>query len=203
MSKKYLITPSLLNSWQFYMNCREDYEEKAKESFLNSLNRVKTPTNEAMQKGINFENHVKKSVEGEKGFIVTEKQEYADCVQEVANVVHGGQWQVKVYKDMVIENIPFFLYGRIDVLKGIYAYDIKFTSNYETGKFLKSYQHPFYLDCIDVPYFAYLISDGKNVWREDYKKSELNPIENTIRDFVQWLPEEWQDIYFDKWKSKY
>jgi hypothetical protein len=198
----YLITPSLLNSWQYYLNCREGYEDSAKESFINTLKRIKAPTTEAQQKGIDFENYVKLATEGKKGFITTENQQYADCIQEIADIVEGGAWQVKVYKDMIIDNFNFFLYGKVDVLKGNYAYDIKYTGNYkEAGKFFDSYQHPFYLECLDVPHFAYLISDGKNVWREDYHKSELYPIENSIRDFIQWMPKEFAEIYFDKWKS--
>jgi hypothetical protein len=199
---KYLITPSLLNSWQYYLNCHEDYEDSAKESFLFSLKRMKSPTTEAQQKGIDFENYVKLATEGKTGFILDQDQQYAECVSEIADIVQDGAWQVKVYKNMIIDNIQFFLYGRMDVLKGINAYDIKYTENYDTGKYFDSYQHPFYLSCIDVPNFVYLISDGKNVWREDYKKINLNPIENTIRDFIQWLPEEWKQIYFDEWKSE-
>ena len=102
---RYLITPSLLNSWQYYLNCHEDYEDLAKESFLFNLNRIKSATTEAKQKGINFENYVKLATEGKKGFIMLEGQQYAECVQEIADIVEGGAWQVKVYKDVVIDNI--------------------------------------------------------------------------------------------------
>lgn len=197
---KFLITASLLNSWQYYMNCREEYEESAKESFIASLQRIKYPTTPAQQTGIDFESNVFSVCDNKP--IYNQVPTYVDCAKEISEIIKNGQRQVKVYKDMTIDNIDFFLYGIVDVLKGSYAYDIKYTGNYEAGKFLNSAQHPLYLECLDVPNFAYLISDGSNVWIEEYMIADINPIHNIIRDFMNWLPEDWKRIYFEKWQSK-
>ncbi len=199
---RYLITPSLLNSWQYYINYEGDKENEVKVSFLADLNKERREPSEAMLKGIEFENLVHAFAENWTIPKLPDDKLLIDCAWEIAEIVKGGAWQSKVYKDMIVDGISFFLYGKIDVLKGACAYDIKFTGNYEIGKFLNSAQHALYLECIDVPYFQYLASDGSNVWREEYKKSETLPIEVTIRKFITWLPNDWKKIYFEKWKSK-
>lgn len=199
---RYLITPSLLNSWLYYLNYEGGKDEEIKKSFLIDLNREQKEQTEAMKDGIEFENNVRKATEGQKGFIFGKDQAYADCVAEVAEIVQGGAWQCKVYKNMTIAEINFFLYGKIDVLKGAYAYDIKYSESYEVGKYLDSAQPSLYLECINVPNFSFLISDGKNVMREDYRKEDIRPIENIIKEFIEWLPKDWKQIYFEKWISK-
>lgn len=52
---KYLMTQSLLNSYLYQFNCIDDYTEEAHQRFLNTLNKIYSPPNEAIQRGIDFE----------------------------------------------------------------------------------------------------------------------------------------------------
>jgi hypothetical protein len=77
----------------------------------------------------------------------------------------------------------------MDVIKRDTIYDIKFTSNYELGKFYNSSQHRIYLYCLGLPKFQYLISDGKEYWTEDYHNHEgiEDELKGMISDFMGYL----------------
>lgn len=156
-----LITPTLLNNFHFYSNyCGENQAEKRQE-FLDMLAKVRREPNEAMQKGIDFEEQVHAYT------AYPNDKDYSPAVQEAGSIVRGGIWQEKVRKKMG----DYLLYGRPDVIKVDTIYDIKRAaraSNYDIGKYEHSAQHKIYMYCTHIPNFEYVISDGKDVWREQY-----------------------------------
>jgi hypothetical protein len=91
---------------------------------------------------------------------------------EIADAVKGGLWQERVYLDLRFrQHGDFLLYGKLDVLKGPWNHEIKWRrrgSTYETGQYAKGIQHSAYMAGTGCPKFAFHISDGKTVWREDY-----------------------------------
>ena len=185
---KYLLTPSLINSFQYYI--QDEYKSPAdsRADFLKTLSREKFEPNQAMQNGIFFEDSVNDFC---KGILKIEVKEpcYWDCVKSIGDIVKGGLWQQTVKKDLTVGNQEFLLYGKCDVIKRDTIYDIKFTSNYEVGKFLDSAQHLIYLYCLDLPKFQYLISDGKDYWVEDYHNHAgiEDEIKFKISDFMGYL----------------
>ena len=56
--KNLYLTPTLLNSWQYYINSKDRQEEQAKEGFFNCLNKIKTQPTPKMLRGLQFENDV-------------------------------------------------------------------------------------------------------------------------------------------------
>jgi carbonic anhydrase len=94
----------------------------------------------------------------------------------------------------------------MDVVKRDTIYDIKFTSNYEVGKFVSSSQHRIYLYCSDLPKFQYLVSDGKEYWIEDYHNHANieNELKGMISDFMNYLDNdiEAKEMFLTKWESK-
>jgi hypothetical protein len=204
---KYLITPSLLSSYAYYIQdeCKSPAESRA--DFLKTLSREKFEPNEAMQKGIDFEANVEKCCDFVSPYaMLPSPTPYDDCVIAIAKIVRGGLWQQSVKKEIKVGNQEFLLYGRTDVIKRDTIYDIKFTSNYELGKFLDSSQHLIYLYCSDLPNFSYLISDGKEFWREDYHNHAgiENEIKSKISDFLGYLEndKEAKEMFLTKWESK-
>lgn len=201
---KHLITTSLLNSLHRYL--KESFaktEAEQRQEFLQTLRREKTEPNEAMQKGIAFENRISEFC----GSIITSIAfEYNEPAEELAQIVKGGLWQQSVKKDLKIGNSKFLLYGRTDVIKRDTVFDIKFTSNYELGKFQDSSQHLIYLYCSDLPKFSYLISDGKDWWREDYfnHAGVEGEIKSKVSEFFDYLEgdKEAKELYFNNWISK-
>lgn len=205
---KYLITASLINSFAYYQNDEWRPPEVSRADFLKTLSRERFTPNEAMQKGIDFE----AKIEGycslvKSGCEHAEQLTDDKIVSDIGNIVSGGLWQESCKKDMSFNGFDIILYGRCDVIKADTIYDIKYTGKYETGKFQDSIQHLIYLYCLDLPKFSYLVSNGKDWWKEDY--SNGSNVEDNIRskvsDFFEYLKSdiEAKRLFHSKWQSKY
>lgn len=203
-NKRYLITPSLLNSWGYIWNCvdnvkeaesdkicledkKSEAQEKALQDFLRTLNREPIEPNFFMKQGIEFEDECYKG---------------HTCVSPI---IKGGAYQIVGTKDVTIDGINFVMYGRLDVLKGGIIYDIKRVMKYAPQKYLKSYQHGFYLELFENAYeFKYLVYDGKDLHTETYYRDQCVSMKEVISMFIKWLRDnKLLDIYLDKWVSKY
>lgn len=200
---KYLITPSLYGSYLWYHDTdfnnmyddterAEQAEKQAYQDFLNCLNKIKTPTTEAQQKGIDFETMVYELTDG---LEPCGDEVEAQGAREVADIIgKGGVWQQVLMK----ETDKYLLYGRSDYINRDTIYDIKRTSSYEEGKFLKSIQHQIYFAGADsLEHFKYVIAAGKStpsIFVEYYHK-EPNNLENLLGkvdlmvDFIKSVPE--------------
>ena len=200
---KYLITPSLINSFQYYINDKFKSPADSRADFLKTLSKEKFKPNEAMQKGIDFEEEIFHQCCLEKE--VGKKLTSDPICDEIVKIVKGGLWQQTCKKDLQIGNQEFLLYGKMDVVKRDTVYDIKYTSNYELGKFLGSAQHLIYLYCTGLPKFKYLISNGKDFWIEDYFNSVNIEyyIKNKINDFLSYLENdsEAKNLFQTKWRG--
>lgn len=203
-NKRYLITPSLLNSWAYIWTCvdnvkeaesdkicledkKSEAQEKALQDFLKTLNREPIEPNIYMKQGIEFEDACYR---GE------------TCVSPI---IEGGAYQIVGTKEMTVGGINFLLYGRLDVLKGGTIYDIKRVMRYAPQKYLKSYQHGCYFELFPNAYrFTYLVFDGKDLHKETYYPDQCVSIEEVIREFIAWLDKnDLLEIFFEKWVSKY
>ena len=198
-----LVTPSLLNSWLYIWLSRDNVKEsandaicledkqdlamqKAYDEFLGTLRREQTPPNENMLRGIQYED---------------------DCYKgltDASPIIKGGAFQIVGKKDVVVDSVPFLMYGRLDVLKNGIIYDIKRVTRYATQKYLHSAQHGFYLDLFtNANQFTYLAFDGNKLHQETYYRGQYKPTEAILSDFIQWLRENnlW-DVYASLWASK-
>lgn len=198
-----LVTPSLLNSWLYIWLsranvkesandaiCLEDKQDlamqKAYDEFLSTLRREQTPPNGNMLRGIQYED---------------------DCYKgltDASPIIKGGAFQIVGKKDVVVDNVPFLMYGRLDVLKNGIIYDIKRVTRYATQKYLHSAQHGFYMDLFpNASQFTYLAFDGNKLHQETYYRGQYKPTEAILSDFIQWLRENnlW-DVYASLWASK-
>lgn len=209
---RYLITPSLYGAYSYYKNtdyckfCEDmdkaiEAEKKAYQDWLNTLNKVKTPTTEAQQKGIDFENAVQELCENYEGvhledeklvfgnevdFILTSMLPEAEAKSafEIAKKVVKGIWQETLQKE--VDN--YKLYGRADVIKQNYIYDIKRVSQYDVGKYQKSIQHLLYMECADIDNFEYLIADKSgNIYSEYYAREPQEVLLSKIDEMVEFI----------------
>ncbi len=198
---RYLMTHSLLSAWLYTMkeNPREDAtsEKDPMGEFMQTLRREPTPTTEAMQKGIDFENLVTAIIGGTHD---TRNNWYC-AAATVASIIDGGILQYKARKEICVNDMTLVLYGRLDALKAGEIYDIKFSSKYERGKYFGSTQHPVYLSLIpEARSFTYLISNGIDVWTEQYRREETLSIYPIIADFLDWLTVQGlMGLYREKW----
>jgi hypothetical protein len=150
--KGFLITPSLYSAWQYWYG--SEYSEK--KEILDTLNKVKKEKTQAMQRGIDFENAIRCVCKG------GASEDF--CVLEAADIVQGGMWQQRVCKELDDD----LVYGYADVLRRDTIFDIKRVNNYDTGKYQGSIQHLIYMYATGIPYFEYVVSDGRGVYAEAY-----------------------------------
>lgn len=217
--ENYLITTSLLNSFDYFLNYSEDEaraiygfdanvrtDVQMRDDFILTLKRERSIPNEAMQKGIDFEDKVRAIC---KGASYSPCNQIDDPIREIAEIALDGLWQQTCQKKINVNGIAYLLYGKMDVIKHNWIYDIKFvtkTANYELGKFLNSVQHRIYMFCTGIGNFSYLVSDGKQVWKEEYRATDYDEsiIKNRIRKFREYLKNdaELEHLFLTNWKSK-
>lgn len=214
-SPRYRITATLLNSWQYIFDAKDDvfesendtmsYEdklaaetEKRYNDFLNTLNRIPFD-NPYMERGRIFEKTV------------------CDGNDPVFSpYVKNGAFQVTVTKDVDIDGVPITLYGVLDVLKKGRIMDLKRVSKYKYGKYKTSHQHPMYMflvpEAID---FTYLVADNnidslkeetraKGYHLEHYLPVNCENILDVCSQFISWLKSKGlYEIWTEKWQMKY
>ncbi len=214
---RYLITPTLLNSFGFYRSYKGEDEDGSRQDFLRTLSRERFEPNESMLKGIKFENDIHDYCNGNYNFQGVRNEfnsdaannkiiAYDNCVEEIGGICLNGLWQESVKKEINTSGFNFLLYGRTDVIKEDSIYDIKRTAKYDLGKYQGSAQHRIYLYCSGLPKFSYLISNGKDCWSEDYTNHDMIETEICVMiyEFVRYLDnnKEAGQMYFDKWISR-
>ena len=73
------------------------------------------------------------------------------------------------------------------------------------NNYIGSPQHPMYFALVPkAREFQYKICDGKYIYTETYRPDEVEPIERTIKHFMDFLDKQnLVKTYCDNWKSKY
>ncbi len=200
---RYLMTHSLLASWLYTMR-ENPYEDATSESdpmgeFMMTLRREPTPTTEAMQNGIRFENLVTAIINGN----ADPSEQWYSAAEKVARRCAGGILQYKEKKTLMVGDMELLLYGRLDCLKAGEIIDIKFSKGYDPGKYFSSTQHPTYFELIpEADRFTYLVSNGSAVWPETYRRDEAGDIRPVIADFFDWLRAvDLMSVYQEHWKA--
>ena len=197
------ITKTLLDSYAYMFDCYEGGEDEAYESFLKTLKREPIEETEAIANGKAFEAMVQALAEGRE---VTPGK-WENGARKVAEIVQGGQWQLHVDTDVTVDGRTFWLHGFCDVVKAGVIYDIKFKNKSFNGldlygSYRNHSQHSAYLRCLPEAYeFVYLVSDGEELYTEAYNRLNSRPIEEYIRDFMNWLQTkpELLKIYEERW----
>ncbi|MDO4549512.1 MAG: hypothetical protein Q4D04_15590, partial [Clostridia bacterium] len=197
-----------LSSWLYLMK-ENPYEDATTEKdpmaeFMLTLRRQPIPKSEAMQNGIDFENLVTDIVNGtykpeikygRANKATGEATEYKkfhpwyDAARQIADIISGAVLQASFSKHIEVNQCgDYLLYGRLDALKAGTIFDIKFSKDYDVGKYRESTQHPVYFTLVpEACEFTYLISNGSLVWTETYRRYETDAIEPVIGMFNEWL----------------
>jgi len=176
--------------------------ENGYEDFLKTLRREPIQQNKAMLEGIRFENVLNATL---KGAEIGIDHEWYKPIMELYPTLAGAQQQVRLSRDLTVNGVTFVCYGVLDFLKAGTVFDTKYSKTYSVGKYLDSPQAPMYLFLVpEAREFQYKICDGKYIYTETYRPDEVEPIERTIKHFMDFLDK--QDLiktYCDNWKSKY
>ena len=192
-ANKLRVTQSLLSSWQWSYKKKDGWDD-----FLATLNREKKPPTKAMLEGIRFENCLNSVLDGAE---ITSDHEWYKPIRQLAKYLDGAQQQVTLFQDIQVDGQPILLHGVLDYLKAGVIYDTKFSKNYHLNKYLDSPQHPMYLALVpEARRFEYLSCDGTWVYREAYPRDIVEPIEPTIKQFLQFLKaNNLYQIFEQKW----
>lgn len=196
----YRLTHTLLESWRRATDPESDEDDFA--SFLNLLERKKTPKTPAMKTGIAFETAINRYVSSQT--VDIEDERMLKAVTQFGNRLRGAQLQVRAELPVEIEKIPFLLVGVADALYAGIISDIKRPTRYEYGKYSLSTQHPMYMELFpEATRFDYLIFDGAYCYREQYRRGDFAPIHDTIRAFVRYLNDaDLMEVYQKYWEEK-
>lgn len=202
---EYMVTHSLLSAWLYTMK-ENPYEDASQEerdpfaTFLLTLMREPTEQTQAMKDGIDFENLVTEIINGRYDTpaddLLPDEAEYERFInsayfkaaERVATMLKGSILQCRAYKTVRVNGLDIFLYGRLDALKAGTIYDVKYSKKYERGKYIGSTQHLTYFEVVpEAERFVYIISNGVDVWTEEYRRDETDSIIPIISDFLDWL----------------
>ena len=197
------ITKTLIESWQYTFDCAEGYEDEAMEDFLATLKREPKEPTEAMINGTTFENQCYALANDPQAI----PEKWVNGTRKVAEIIRYGQFQVPVSCDLTIAGRDIWLYGICDVVKAGTIFDVKFRnkslgSTDVYGKYLDCSQHSIYLKALpEASRFIYLVSDGDDLYTEEYHRSNSKPVEYYVLNFLSWLQSspELMKIYEERW----
>lgn len=202
-----LITPTLLDAYEFATSAPPKWKVRAEAGFLSKLRREKVDYPVWVKKGRAFEDTVYRVCNAHPNNPVTQGSE---LFQKVCNKCQGGVFQKKLKKPVSIEGQKVFFFGYADVIHPSTIIDIKTTLTYKgPEKYLNGHQHLMYTYLAELPNFEYLIAQWKDeysntlqaVYEITYKAPDLEKLEKTIeekvKNFFNYLRENglWDDYY--------
>lgn len=202
----YLMTKSLLESWQYCFDCYEGYEDEARESFLKTLRREPVEQTEAMRNGVEFENAVYAT---EKGLFDPRGHRWEKGIRTIASLLNGAPVQIRAQRELTVHKMDFLVYGVLDALKAGTIYDVKFSNKSFgsadlAGKYLSCSQHPAYFYIVpEAERFQYLVSDGEDVYIEQYSRKDSPFIGDIVSNFIDSITADGLlGIYKEYWGAK-
>jgi hypothetical protein len=204
----YAIYPTLLDAFSWY---KRSESETALQEFIDKVNRVKTPATDPMLRGIAFNEKVDNTIKGVPIFLEKEHDETVkihdigcpvEIIEEFSDLFSKSALQVFVDGRLTTRYGQIKIYGYIDALQGHTIGEFKTTGKYEFPKYLHNWQHPCYLHCLkdqSIRRFVYLITDFKNVYREDYHWTQAgeDSLIGICNELIEFL-EEKRDLITDK-----
>ena len=112
---------------------------------------------------------------------------------ELAQLVKGAQFQVRIQKPITVNGMDFEIVGVLDALREGTIFDFKFKNKSFgsldlAGDYLDSAQHPFYFYLVpEARKFLYMVSDGNDIYIEQYFPEETRSAEEIIAEFILFL----------------
>lgn len=179
----YRFYPKLLNSFALYLNQSRDASGKIivdEIEMIERINRVKKPTTRAQQKGMDFERAVT---------LGENEEAFGEGIIDKARQLIPDRYKTQFYLESRYKNTQ--IYGYVDGVGDKIAFDLKSTSFYEPGRFLKNHQNLYLLGLqkYGIEQLDYVITDFKEVYVESYELNQFdfNPLYSQIEQFIFFL----------------
>ena len=204
------ITPSLYNSWYYYVNASQEYRDKAYNDFMHVLEKITTSPTAAMQLGLDYEQKLQAlSEKRNKGLPWDDNdKDVPDIDKEIAELLQNCIWQMTVQEDVQIAgqgNVR--IYGRIDAYDPFTQtiYDLKRTSSaYKPAMYSYSIQHLIYMKCLAANKFRYIVRTNSNtLYTDDYININVDEqLNQKLDEFLFWVQSnpEIDKVYRKKWR---
>ena len=193
---RYKITKSLIESWYYVHDCWEGCEDDAMESFLHALRcepeEMTDEQKQNIQNGHDFEELIESIANGADWETGKEHKLYR-AAYELAQLVKDAQFQVRIRKPITVNGMEFEIVGVLDALREGTIFDFKFKNKSFgsldlAGDYLDSAQHPFYFYLVpEARKFLYMVSDGNDIYIEQYFPEESRSAEEIIAEFISFL----------------
>lgn len=184
------INQSLIGAWDYWNASEGDARDEAYASFLRTLRREKSPDTESTAAGHLFERAVQDLAEGRPVAQSITGKRMALGASKVAAYLRGAAFQVHLFKQFSIGPHEMLLHGIADAIKEGTIFDIKykmgtFNSIYLPGAYRQSSQHSAYLYALpEARLFSYLVSDGEDLYTEEYRPGEITPFPVIATEFI-------------------
>lgn len=216
-----LITSSLIDSVAWAKTapdsqCRDDpsmsWKQKAYSDLKNTLARIWTPGNKAVERGMRVENAVYKVISDKK----VDTVKCSPLFKQVLDKCNGGVFQKKTKKFLEIDGKEYCLFGKIDVYFPDKIIDLKTTTEYKgRSKYLGNIQHKLYVLNERIPRFEYVIMEFgtedsdiiQNVHTVEYVQEDFEALKaevvQAIKDTMSFIdqfdePGDLKDLYLHK-----
>lgn len=205
-----LVTPTLLNSFDWYNKVNGQAKVKARHDIFNTLSRIYADEQPIhMRKGIEFENQVYKWANRDR------RGKGSKLFNEVCDIVQGGYYQKKSKKNIMIDSVEYCVYSKLDVRMfkpKAKIIDIKTTANYKGPEsYLSGWQHKWYCFTEEVFDFEYLIIEWglsyeiDSIHRVNYHAPGLPELKidimKGVQTFIRFLKN--NDDLWDAYYNKY
>jgi hypothetical protein len=201
-----LITTTLLDAYDWYINCPGSWKEKALRDLTAKLTRTDTfDPSPAIKRGMAFEAQVCSLLPGSTEDFMTGMVGHSPDVIQFWEQCHGGIQQKKLSRTITVDGIDYYLSGKADIAHEDITIDIKTTADFRSAdQYLKKSQHPLYITCRRKPAFTYLIAcfdDERGVCEKvrvidatlDVAVAEAR-IEAKIREFINFIGMDGTDL---------
>ena len=193
---KFRLTQSLMSAFEWSFKTEDGYDD-----FIRALNRQPKQPTTSMLLGTQYENILNSVLDGQE---LPEDHEWFKPIMEMAAELDGAQQQVVLFRDIKVDGVNFLIHGVLDYLKAGHVFDCKFSQRYHLNKYAwwNTPQTSFYLYLVpEAMDMTYIISDGKEVFRERYPRDIVEPIEPRIKNFMRFLEKQnLIDTYTEKWR---
>ena len=159
MFGKVLVTPTLLDSFDFLKTCPISWKDSAMKDFIAKIRREEIKYPAWVTKGQLFEQRVMKESRKTPTQVIYEPHPECIHTMRVAELIAGGAFQQKIQKDLVIGNTKAFFFGKSDVEFPDLTIDIKTTANFRgSDAYLSKNQHIVYLWINGKSDFKYVVA---------------------------------------------
>lgn len=154
-----LITPSLLDSIDWFRKSPPDWKQRAYEGLKNTVTRAPWNPTPAIERGIAFERMVCSCLDMDEEKFMSQFKAHTPDVVKFHQRCKGGALQKVLKKDITIDDVVYTLYGRSDVYFESLIVDIKTTQRFKGQKsYTDKAQAYVYAHCSGIPAFLYLVA---------------------------------------------